>query len=1120
MNDMSQRKGSSAHRRLPVLREVGLSLLLALLLCQTAFGQQAEVSGRVTTPDGAPIQGVTVRIRGTQTSTLTDSDGRYSLAAPADGVLVFALIGYRGLGISIGGRNTIDVAMERAIAVLPEVVVTGYTSQRRADITGAVASVDVESALKQTSVSVLQRLDGRVSGVTVDNSGSPGSRSTVRIRGITSFQNNDPLYIVDGTPIDGTQDSFINWLNPSDIAEIQVLKDASSASIYGSRASNGVVIIETRKGRPGPRRISLDVRSGVATPVRGYDDFLILDALQYYEVVKRTYQNAGVQIPTEVRAIYGDTLNPTIPAYTFVVDTAVLARDAFGRPVSVNESLYAFPNRLIMPGSRGTNWWDAVFSPAAFAEANLGVSGGGADHAYNVSFNYLHQDGTAAYNEFQRGTVRINTAFSLGKLAVGENIAFTRAQQYGGLSADPGSQSLDSSASYSEDGILGKNILMQPVVPVLDIGDNYASGKAVGLGNQSNPLKYAWARQFNVTTNDQIVGSVFAGLDLMRNVSFKTRFGFNLGQEAFKGFTPTTPENSEPATTNSITENDRRSTDWTWSNTLHYVGSFSRHNVALLLGHEANQNTDRLIVGGLSALINEDPSSRYIQDALGAATTKTVASSGAIGKLLSFFGKADYNFAERYYLSFTLRRDGSSRLGPSHRWGTFPAFNVGWRLSQEPFFAGNRTFSNVMLRFGWGLTGNQAIPAGRVVSQYGGNRGDVFYDIGGTGTTVTTGFRQVSFGNRDLKWEENESVNAGLDVELLQGKAIFAVDVYQRETDNLLFDPPNPATAGVIDPAIVNVGKMRNRGVDFSLGYNGTLGEGTLFNVTFNGSHYKNRIVRIDGENTFFFGPIETRFGNQVINRVGEPIGSFYGRVADGYFRDQAEIDQLNQTARAITGDPTALYQQGAAPGRIKFRDVNGDGLVTGDDRTIIGNPHPDFTAGLDLSVRWKAWDFSATLFGSFGNDIFDVQKEFYVFRNFSTNVRSDLLTDSYCLPGDAGCTNPNDPNAKYPRLDFNDAFSRQVSSYYIEDGSYVRLRTLQIGYTVPPGWIRWIPAARLYLQAENLFTITGYPGLDPSLPAAYIFGPAGDIRDQYRGVDRGTYPSNRTFTFGMSTTF
>src|SRR5213083_2621975 len=329
---------------------VATSVLLALLVCGPALGQQQiEISGKVTAPDGEHIRGASVRIRGTTTSAVTDDQGKYSLTAPGDAVLVFNRIGYRGVGVSVGGRTTIDVVMERAVTVLPEVVVTGYTTQRRADVTGAVATVDVAGISQQSSTSILQRLDGQVPGVTVEAGGSPGSRTTVRIRGVSSFQNNDPLYVVDGTPV---QDTYLNWLSPSEIGSIQVLKDASAASIYGSRASNGVVIIETRRGRPGPRRISLDVRSGVATPVRGYDDFVMSDPLQYFQVIKRAYHNAGQAIPPEVTAIYGDTLNPSVPRYTYITPgVTVVTRDAFGRPDSINRSMYAYPNTLIMPGS-------------------------------------------------------------------------------------------------------------------------------------------------------------------------------------------------------------------------------------------------------------------------------------------------------------------------------------------------------------------------------------------------------------------------------------------------------------------------------------------------------------------------------------------------------------------------------------------------------------------------------------------------------------------------------------------------------------------------------------------------------------------------------------------------
>jgi TonB-linked SusC/RagA family outer membrane protein len=489
--------------------------------------------------------------------------------------------------------------------------------------------------------------------------------------------------------------------------------------------------------------------------------------------------------------------------------------------------------------------------------------------------------------------------------------------------------------------------------------------------------------------------------------------------------------------------------------------------------------------------------SRYIQDALCDPTSKNVTSTGGKSALLSFFGKGDYNYADRYYLSVTLRRDGSSRFGPDNRWGTFPAIGAGWRLSRESFLANNPVFSNMMLRFGYGVTGNQQIPAGRIVSQFGGDRGDTFYDIGGTGTSIQPGFKVTAIGNPNLKWEENRSVNVGLDLEFAGGRGTLSTDLYQRNTDNLLFDPRTPATAGSANPPIVNIGKMRNNGIDVSLGYRGTFGATTLWSVNLNGSHYKNKIVQIDGVSTFFYGPGLIRDQNPIINQVGFPIGSFYGLVADGYYKDDA--------------DAAPFFADGARPGRIKFKDLNGDGRITGADRAVIGSPHPDFTGGLDLALRHGAWEFSTTVFGTFGNQIFNVQKYWEVFRYFDTNVRKDRLAESWT---------PTNQNAKYPKLDASDVFSRQFSSYWVESGTYVRLRTLQVAYNLPPAFVRWIPAGRVYVQAENLFTITGYSGLDPALPAASTFGAAGDIRDQFRGVDQGTYPSNRTITIGITTTF
>jgi len=1060
-----------------------MSLLFVLALSGTALGQQVAVSGTVTSTTGVPLQGVTVRVQGTDTRAVTSANGKYVVTAPTDAVLIFSRVGQRPVQTTIAGRTKIDVTMAQ-ISYLEEVVVTAYQEQRRADITGAVASINMESAARTTGASIAQRLDV-VPGITVVASGSPGSRSTVRIRGVTSFQNNDPLYVVDGTAV---SDSYINFLNPDDITSIQVLKDASSASIYGARASNGVIVIETTKrGVAGPPQFRFRVRTGVASPIRGYDDFLITNALDYFQVVKQSYVNAGLPVPTN---IYGDANNPTVPKYIWPNDCGPLDTSKSppaktpGPCTTVDESSYAYPSNLIMPGSAGTNWWKAVFGPAQVGDYNLDISGGSEQTAYRASFNFFDQTGTAKFNHFRRGSVRINTTFSRGRLNFGENVALSAERHTGGIPDDP--------TGYAEDGIIGKNILMQPVVPIYDTQGNFAAGKAVGLGNQSNPLKFAFEARNNVNKNNRVFGNTFAGFDLTPKFSLKSNLGFNLGQQTFAGFTPIYPENSEPSLINGINENQVQFLDWGWNNTARYALTGAKHNLSLLVGQEASQGTSRSLNGSINSLLNTSVKSRYVQDALGDASTKNVFSSGFRSALLSFFGKADYTFADRYVASFTVRRDGSSRLGPSHRWGTFPAFGLGWRLSNEPFMAGNKFFSDAMLRFGWGVTGNQLIPPGRIVSQFGGDRGDTYYDISGSNNTVVAGFRQASLGNPELKWEENRSTNVGADLILFDGRINVVVDLYRRNTNNLLFDPQTPATAGIAAPPIVNIGKMKNTGIDFSIGH-----RARAWNLSLNGSHYKNEIVSIDGVHDFFYGPISTRYGNQVINKVGFPIGSFYGLIADGLFKDDADV-------------ASHAKQDGAAPGRIKFRDVDGDGEVTLADRTIIGNPHPDFTAGLDLGVRRGNFDLSATLFGTYGNDIFDVQKEFYVFRNFSTNVRKDLLNNSWT---------PEHTNAKYPRLDQNDVFSHAISSFYVEDGSYTRLRNVQLGYNVPAS-MRWLPGSRIYVQAENLFTITGYNGLDPALPAANIFGPAGDIRDQYRGIDRGVYPSSRTFSVGVTTSF
>jgi TonB-dependent starch-binding outer membrane protein SusC len=1058
-------------------------LLLALAMHGFAFAQQQiEITGVVSAPNGETLPGVSVIIEGTVTGTATDINGEYAITAPSDGALVFSSIGYITLRELINGRSVINVQLQESVALLDELIVTGYSAQRRGDITGAVASVNIESLERQTSASVLERLDGRVPGVTVQSSGSPGSRNTVRIRGVSSFQNNEPLYIIDGTPV---QDSFANWLNPNDIESIQVLKDASAASIYGARANNGVVIIETKRGRSGAPQVSFNLRTGFAQPAHAYDSFLITDALQYHEVMKRSFENAGQPVP---RNIYGDPNNPTIPNY-------IWPNDGVNQTQSVDESAYSFPNSLIMRGSTGTNWWQEVFGTGMQQDYNITVSGGSDNHNYNVSFNYLDHEGTAAYNRFRRGSVRVNTEFNLGFLTLGENISISMDHVYGGQTNDLG--------GYAEGGMMGKNILMQPVVPVRDINDWWASGKAVTLGNQGNPLRDAYFSSESPSRNARMFGNVYGRFNIHRSILATSRLGFNLGEGNYRWFFDISPENSEPSFSNGIGEGNSISTDYTWSNTIQFMEQLAgSHNIDILVGHEANSFTNRTIQGTLNGLVSTAENARYINDALG--QTKNVNSWGFKSSLLSFFGKVTYNFEQRYFLDLTVRRDGSSRLGTTNQWGTFPAVSLGWRVSNESFLQDNNLISNLMIRAGWGITGNQSIPAGRTVDQFGGSSGETFYNIGGDGRSIVTGYRQTVRGNPDIKWEENESINVGLDLEMFDGRLNIALDVYQRDTNDLLFAPQLPATAGAAAPPVVNIGQMRNTGFDFTIGTRGNFSRDLSWSLAFNGSHYKNEILNIDGSASFFFAPVTMgRHGFTPINQVGQSIGAFYGLQSDGIFMNEQEVN-------------SHATQDGAAPGRLRFVDQNGDGVINAEDRTIIGNPHPDFIGGLDFGLQYKNWDFNATFFASIGNDIYDIQKEFYVFRTFSTNVREDLLTKSAVVENGRVINNP-----KYPELNLNDTFSGgTANSIYVEDGSYLRMRSLQIGYTLSPGVIPGLRNARIYVQGENLFTITGYDGLDPSLPTANISSGGADVRDQFMGIDRGVYPSSRVISLGINATF
>lgn len=1066
-----------------------LSLLIFGMAFSLAYAQETTVTGNVSSAEEGALPGVNIILQGSGQGTVSDIEGNYSIVVPGpDAVLVFSSIGYTTEAVTVGNQSVIDVSMVADVTSLKEIVVTGYTSQRKADITGAVSVVDTDEMNQITAASFLQKLDGRAAGVQVTTGGNPGGRSTVRIRGVSSFTNNDPLYIIDGVPV---EDAYNNWLNPNDIESMQVLKDPSTASVYGARANNGVIIITTKKGTKGKAKLTVDVNVGVQNPVKGYDKILMQDPLDYHEIIKRSHEGAFPDALEVPQNIFGDPNNPSIPNY-------IWPNDGENQTMSVDESTYSFPDNLIMPASQGTNWWDEAFDPSLIQDYNIGVSGGNDNSVYNLSLQYFDQDGTLKHNWFKRVSLRMNSEFKIGeRITIGENFAVSREQNVAG------------NDNQGEGTTIGQIIKMQPVIPVYDIDGYFAGAKANTLGNGTNPIRRQYTAKDNIGTYNRVFGNAYFVVDIVDGLKFRTSFGIDMRNSLYKGMGFPTPENSEPSTVTSLNENYATTFNWTWTNTLTYNKTFAeKHNLSVLAGYEAIDNSNNSMNASMAGYVTTDPNAWYIRDALGDPSTKNVNSYGGKSSLTSIFAKIDYNFANKYYLSGTVRRDGSSKFGENNRFGTFPAFSAGWRMSDESFMQGLTWLDDFKIRGGWGITGNQNIPGGRTANQFGGGTQDTFYDIAGANTGLVTGYRLTALGNPDLKWEENISQNIGFDLALFDSKLTFVFDIYERTVDGLLFDPALPATAGRASAPIVNIGKMQNNGYDFTIGYRSASTGDFNWNLDLNAGHVKNEIVSIAGEQDFFYGPVGGRGGTTVINQVGNPIGSFFGLEVDGIFQNQSEVD-------------AHVEQDGKAVGRFRFvdqltEDTDGDGvadaadgIINAADRTIIGSPQPDFTAGLNFGANWKNWDFTMFFFGSFGNDIFDITKEFTVFRLFNTNVRQDRLTDSWT---------PENPGAKYPKLDQNDQFSNQFSSFYVEDASYVRLRNLQIGYTFPSS--NWFNNMRVYVQGQNLFTITDYSGYDPALPAISTSGSSGNRSDQAQGIDRGTYPNSRIFSLGINASF
>ncbi|MCB0633614.1 MAG: TonB-dependent receptor [Saprospiraceae bacterium] len=1055
-----------------------LILLASLFFVQTAFAQ-GRISGTVIDDDTEePLIGATILVQGSSTGTVTDIDGNFTIDANEGDLLQVSFTGYNPQTVPVGTQTNLQIRLVSGIAI-DEIVVTGYSTQRKKDITGAVSVVDVEEMNQIAASSFTQKLEGRAPGVTISTSGEPGEGTTVRIRGISSFQNNDPLYIIDGVPV---QDAYNTGFNPNDIESIQVLKDAASASIYGARANNGVIIITTKKGQEGKTRITYDAYVGVATPAHNMD-YMITDPLEYSEYVWDRYENAGLTI---------DAANPysvgrgRLPDYIY----------PFTPGTPVDESAYSYPDNIIMRANKaGTHWFDETFDPALMTEHNIGVSGGTANNSYYLSTSYLDQNGTMLYNYFKRFSLRANSSFKLGPVTVGENLSLTRSTRVG--------QDGFSGGNQDEQGIMTFLTLINPLIPVHDISGTHAGGaKASGLGNGGNAVYANIRNKDNQNISYRVLGNAYAEWEILNGLRAKTSFGINYFNNFSRNFSYPSYENQQPNTNNGFSENWQNGYQWTWTNTLAYSNVFAeKHNFQVLVGYEAIKNNFRQISGGLNNYVTLDINAWYLNGALADPDTRSVGSSGGFNSLVSAFAKLDYSFDDKYILSGTLRRDGSSNFG-DEKFGIFPAFSVGWRIGAEPFLQRLTWLDDLKIRAGWGVTGNQSIPSGNPYDRFGGGLQQTFYDIGGTNNSLVTGYALVNRGNSGTKWEENVSKNIGLDASILNGSLNLVLDVYSRTVDGLLFPAALPGTAGTAAPAYINVASMRNNGVDIGLDWNRRTSTNFSYNVGLTFTSYVNEVLDIDGSSeTFFPGGFDSRIGIVNFNMVGQPISTFYGWTADGYFQNQQEVDAHAE-------------QQGKAIGRIRFRDISGpdgvpDGMINDDDKGPIGNPHPDFTLGFNLGFNIGQFDFTAFVFASIGNEIFNYQKLFDVFSFFNSNVRRDVVTDSWT---------PSNPNAKYPINDLNDIFSISPSTFYVEDASYLRAKNIQLGYTFPAGSLgKAFSKLRIYVTGQNLFTFTNYSGLDPS-PSN--FGQSGLNGDLWNGYDFGNYPTTRTIMFGVNAGF
>lgn len=987
--------------------------------------QTKNVTGKVVDGNGEPVIGANVVVKGTTNGTITDLDGNFSVEADSKAVLNVSYIGYLSKEVVVGNQNVLNIVLLEDTKTLDEVVVIGYGTQKKADLTGSVANVSTEKLNTQSNATIGQALQGKIAGVDiVSQGGAPGGSTRIMVRGIGTLNNASPLYIVDGMYMTG-----IDHINPNDIASIDVLKDASSAAIYGSRAANGVIIITTKEGSntDGKPIIDFSANVGISAPSKYLD---LLDAAGWAEVTTVARRAAGLE-PLE------------------------MATDLSSKP--------------------DNDWQDLMFNPALMQNYNLSVKGGGKYSTYYNSVGYTNQDGVMKGTNYQRYTLQSKQDFKKGIFQAGTNVVLTYDQNKPLLSEIRG-------------GMVGHTIQSIPTLEQYDPDRAGGYGGTYGdvvnlynpLGMVDDNLMSRYSENVKIFTNAYVSVEPIKGLKYKLNLTpdFQFyRYNSSLGVYDY-GL------NKNDLT--QATEEQQRRRNILVENLLTFDRTFGDHKISLLAGYTYQDSRYRLLRGSGQGM----PESIFELDAASGGLFASGSSTRSV--MTSILGRVFYSYKNRYLLTATIRRDGSSKFGSNNRYGNFPSVSVGWNIAEEDFMKTNVTWlDQLKLRGGYGVLGNQEIDDYQYVSVV--STGINYPD--GNGNLIQGAFPKI-FATPDIKWEETSMTNIGIDFMALQNRMTLTADWYVKNTKDILLRVPIPISTGGSNDPIRNAGKIRNKGFEFNLGWNDKINKDFSYGINFLGTFNKNEVIEMGAESQAITGG--TIHGGTYTSRTlaGYPIGGFWLVPTDGYFNSTEEVQQYQKDG--------VLIQPSAEPGDIRFKDTNNDGTINDQDRVYCGSPFPKFTYSINGNITYKDFDFAIGFQGVTGNKIY----------NATRLELEDVTRGTNYLASALDYWTPSNQNAAHPRLIWNDPNrnARSESDRYLESGSYFRLRNLQIGYTIPTALFNgFIQKARVYVNADNLFTISSYSGYSPDVNSTDVYS---------RGFDEFMYPNNRTFMLGLNVTF